>query len=49
MVRGVLLLAILLLSACALKPAAFPVPASEMPDSPGLLSGQTGRMVIFSR
>jgi hypothetical protein len=40
---------LLLLTGCALKPAPFPIPPSEMPDSPGLFSGPTGEVTLFKR
>ena len=43
---GLLLLS---LAGCGLKPAAYPVPESEMPDSPGLLSGPTGQVLLLKR
>ncbi len=47
--RTTLLIALLLLAACGRKPAPFPVPTSEMPDSPGLISGPTGDMTLLKR
>jgi hypothetical protein len=47
--RLALLTVILLLQGCGLKPAAYPVPTSDMPDRPGLFSGETGELVLFRR
>ncbi len=44
-----LIAAIACLAACGMTPAPFPAPASEMADNPGLISGPTGQLVIFSR
>ncbi len=49
MTRTSTLILLLLLAGCGLKPAPFPVPTSEMPDSPGLFSGPTGEAVLFKR
>jgi hypothetical protein len=43
------LLVLFLLTGCGLKPAPFPLPPSEMPDSPGLFSGPTGEAILFRR
>ena len=47
--RILTLAALLLLTACGLKPAPFPIPPTEMPDSPGLFSGPTGEVTLFRR
>ncbi len=46
--RVAAILALVLLAGCAqLHPAAFPAPASELGDRPGLLSGPTGNLTVF--
>jgi hypothetical protein len=48
--RGAAVLAVaLLIAACQAKPMPFPVPASELDNRPGLLTGKSGEAVIFSR
>jgi hypothetical protein len=38
---------LLLLGACSVKPAPFPVPASELGSGPGLLSGPSGEFTLY--
>ena len=37
------------LTACGGKPMAFPTPESEMPDRPGLLTGQSGVWTVYEK
>jgi hypothetical protein len=38
---------LLLLGACGVKPAPFPVPESELGSGPGLLSGPSGEFTLY--
>jgi hypothetical protein len=46
MMAAAALVLVSLLSGCGGKPMPFPIPESEMPPAPGLLTGETGTWTL---